>query len=72
MKNRFDLEQEIMDCWDVVKDIDLVYHAYGDTSDELANALLGLKTLYQLKFQSMFDTFGDCVSQRVLDEEDTK
>ena len=70
MKNRFDLEQEIMDCWGVVEDIDIVYHAHGETSDELANVLLGLKTLYQLKFQKMFDTFGDCVSQRMLDGED--
>ena len=25
MKNRFDLEQEIMNCWGVVEDIDTVY-----------------------------------------------
>ena len=67
MKNRFDLEQEIMDCWGVVEDIDIVYHAHGETSDELANVLLGLKTLYQLKFQRLFSTFEDCVSQRMLE-----
>ena len=67
MKNRFDLEQEIMDCWGVVEDIDIVYHAHRDTSDELANVLLGLKTLYQLKFDRLFSTFEDCVKQRLLE-----
>ena len=63
MKNRFDLEQEIMNCWDVVEDIDIIYHKYAEYSDDLANALLGLKILYQLKFERMFDTFGECVSE---------
>lgn len=66
MKNRFDLEQEIMDCWGVVDDIDIIYHKYGEDSDELANVLIGLKTLYQLKFERLFHTFEDCVSQRSL------
>ena len=69
MKNRFDLEQEIMECWGVVEDIDTIYHAehlYEDT-DEMQNALLGLKTLYKLKFERLFNTFEDCVSQRMLE-----
>ena len=68
MKNRFDLEQEIMDCWGVVEDINLVYHAHGETSDELANVLLGLETLYKLKFERLFSTFEDCCKQRLLEE----
>ena len=67
MKDRFDLEQEIMDCWGVVEDIDIVYHAHGDKDDELANVLLGLKTLYQLKFERLFNTFEDCVKQQMLE-----
>lgn len=67
MKNRFDLEQEIMDCWNVVEDIDIVYSAHGDKDVELANVLLGLKTLYQLKFQRLWNTFEHCVSQRMLE-----
>jgi len=69
MKNRFDLEQEIMNCWGVVDDINLVYHAHGEASDELANVLLGLETLYKLKFQKLFSTFEDCVKQRLLEGE---
>jgi len=68
MKNRFDLEQEILDCWGVVDDIDTIYHAEPlyENTDEMMNALLGLKTLYKLKFERLFSTFEDCVSQRIL------
>ena len=66
MKNRFDLEQEIMDCWGVVDDIDIVYYKHAEANDELANVLLGLKTLYQLKFERLFNTFEDCIKQRLL------
>lgn len=69
MKNRFDLEQEIMDCWGVVEDINIVYETHGEDNDELANVLLGLKTLYQLKFERLFSTFEDCVKQRILEGE---
>ena len=67
MKNRFDLEQEIMDCWGVVDNINIIYETYGDMDSELANVLLGLKTLYHLKFDRLFSTFEDCVSQRMLE-----
>ena len=69
MKNRLDLEQEIMDCWGIVEDIELVYHKYGEDSDELANVLLGLKTLYQMKFERLFNTFEDCIQKREFEDE---
>ena len=61
MKNRFDLEQDIMNCWHVVDDIDILYENVCEgrqfTDDEMANILLGLRGLYQLKFEKLFDTF---------------
>lgn len=55
----FDLEQRIMDCWNVVSDIDMIYdNEYVYANKELMmNTLLGLKTLYELKFQRTFNTF---------------
>ena len=70
MKNRFDLEQQIMDCWNVVEDINLVYEAHGDVDKELANVLLGLKTLYQLKFEKLFNIFESCVKKKELRDDD--
>lgn len=65
-KNRFDLEQEIMKCWEIVEDLNIIYHAHGDKDHELANVLLGLRTLYSLKFERLWDTFEDCVKTKKL------
>lgn len=72
-KDRFDLEQDIMKAWNVVDDINLVY-AYTDKFDftamgkenmevlnEIQNQLLGLKSLYELKFNCLWDTFESVV-----------
>jgi hypothetical protein len=59
--DRFDLEQEIMNCWQIKEDLDTLLHAYMDgpkmTEDEVSNVILGLSSLYQLKFQKCWDTF---------------
>ncbi len=57
---QFDLEQQIMDCWGVVDDIKGLYslpdlRRVGE--DEMQNYLLGLQTIYQVKFERLFDTF---------------
>lgn len=71
MKNRFDLENEIMDCWSVVDDLNMVTKHFIDSpqwktmSGELADALMNkygaISELYELKFQTLFETFGDCI-----------
>ena len=62
-KTRFDLEQEIMSCWNITTDLDVVYHAEHLYDDENAmqNALLGLMSLYELKFAKLWATFESCV-----------
>ena len=60
MTQRFDFEQQIMDCWGVCEDINTLYKMSDIrtmSEDEMANALLGLQTLYQMKFELLFDTF---------------
>jgi hypothetical protein len=60
MTKTFELEQGILNCWNVVEDMEVLAQAVGDrgmTEDELMNALIGLKTIYHLKFQSLFETF---------------
>jgi uncharacterized protein YeeX (DUF496 family) len=58
----FDLEQEIMDAWHVVDDIDLLYENVIETdmsTDDIANVLLGLKGVYSMRFQKLFNTFEE-------------
>lgn len=69
MTDRFDLEQDIMKCWNVTEDIDLLYHNVMEkdlTTDDIANALLGMKTLYDMKFEEMFDNFTTLIHEKKL------
>ena len=72
-KNRFDLEQEIMNCWRVTDDIDSVAHFVGEIEmdakdqDAILNMLLGMKQLYEVKFNVMFNTFEELVHAKELD-----
>lgn len=66
-KDRFDLEQEIMECWNVTKDVENLYHASESmTEDQLLNYLLGLKEIYEVKFNKLWDTFEQCVHDRLV------
>jgi len=64
MKDRFDLEQDIMYCRNIIDDIDMLYENVCDkfdmpaeTVDRIANILLGMKELYEMRFDRLEDTF---------------
>lgn len=62
MSTQFDLEQRIMQCWDIVDDLETVFKHTLDASpppthDEIANVLLGLKQLYDMKFYNLMSTY---------------
>ena len=71
--NIFKLEQEIMNCWNVVEDIDLLFKYFGDHedfagmkgehADKIMNLMIGLRELYSVKFNNMFSTFEDVCSE---------
>ena len=68
MENKVDrvtLEEKIMNCWQVVDDLKTVYRSeqlYKD-EDEMQNVLLGLFTLYQLKFEELFAIYEKLVKE---------
>ena len=61
------LEQEIMKAWNVIDDIDLLYEYFGDDPffkgmdakhvDKIMNCMLGLKSIYDVRFDKLFRTF---------------
>ena len=62
MKTQFHLEQQIMQCWNITDDIDLLYENVLDgdhelTPDEIANYLLGMKQMCEMRFHKLFRTF---------------
>ena len=68
-KTRFDLEQEIMDCWGVTDDINVLAENVMEKSpdaDTIANVLIGMQSLYQMKFERLFDTFEQCIKNKEL------
>lgn len=65
MKNDiFDLEQDIMHCWNIVDDLKILNEAILErdlSADEISNTLLGIERLYNLKFEKLFEMFdGHC------------
>lgn len=67
----FELEQQIMQCWHVVDDIDVVTEHFVDSpdwdgdhfsakaTDALMNKYFGIKEVYDVKFDKLFRTFEE-------------
>ena len=58
--DRFDFEQQIQKCWMVTDDIYELAEAileHGLTTDQTTNVLFGMKEMYELKFNKLWDMF---------------
>ena len=72
MTDRFDFESQIMSCWQVTTDLGDVAEAILDgpkelTNDEIANALIGMQKLYEIKFDKLFRQFEHLVKDGKLE-----
>lgn len=60
-RTQFDLEQGIMECWNVTGELDLLLEELVESDtfsrDDAANFVLGLNTIYEAKFNKLFRTF---------------
>lgn len=67
--DRFDLEQAIMNAWATSEDLDLVYHNTDNLNlsnkdcDTLQNQMLGLKYLFELRMEKVWDVFEKITKQ---------
>jgi hypothetical protein len=71
MKTRFDLEQEIMQVWNLKEDLQLIFagvcdHGLAEDEDKLANALLGAITLHDMRCEQLFNTFEELIRNHKL------
>jgi hypothetical protein len=69
MTDRFDLEQNIMKCWNVTEDIQLLNKNVLEKDmsvDDISNFLLGLKTIYDAKFEELFDNFSELIEKGLI------
>lgn len=67
MTDRFDLEQNIMQCWNVCEDIQLMLDQWDSLDeDDKQNYLIGLKQMYQMKFERTWNNFEAVVRNRQI------
>ena len=68
--DRFDFEQQIMECWNVTSDIKTVAKYLMDApletgrEDKIANMLIGIEALYQAKFEELFRQFEAIIKEQ--------
>ena len=68
MSNIAELEQQIMEFSFITKDIEvvtkhLIDHSDGYTDDDVMNKYMAIKELYDVKFEAMWRTFENIVSE---------
>jgi hypothetical protein len=67
--DRFDLEQLILKNWEITTEIKhLREHMESNpTQDQIENYLLGLETIYEVKFNKLWDCFEElCQHQKII------
>lgn len=70
MSDRFDLEQQILKCWNITEEIELLNEQVLEndelTKDQISNYLLGLHTIYEMKFDKLFNQFETMVKEKKI------
>ena len=61
MKNRFDLEQEILNCWNMVSDIELI-----PETESPRDAAKALVVVYNNRFQNLWKTFEELIASKQI------
>jgi hypothetical protein len=68
--DRFDLEQLILKNWEITTEIKHLRELISDgkpTQDQVENYLLGLETIYEVKFNKLWDCFEQlCQNQKII------
>ncbi len=67
--DRFDLEQKIMEAWHTVDDLRvLVERSEYMNEDQMFSALHGLQIFADMRFDSLWNTFEQCISNGAFDD----
>ena len=82
MVDRLDFEQDIYQCWHIIDDLNQLTEMVLDrdaSTDDIANILLGLQTLYDDRFEQLLksleyilkleNTIAKYTEQKEMDEE---
>ena len=69
--NRFDLEEAMSAMHSLGDDIDTILYSYMDSSvrpteDDMANMLIGLKSLHNARYQRMWEIFETLIKEGTI------
>jgi hypothetical protein len=65
MSDRFDLEQNILQCWQIVEELRLFRENFSGLTNEDQDAYIrGLELMYETKFQKLWDGFEKMVHEK--------
>jgi hypothetical protein len=70
--DRFDLEQALMACWQTVDDLKLLSEMVTEDAldtDKIANAVMGIELLHEMRCKKTMDIFEHVVSNGELDND---
>ena len=57
--DRFTLESQIMNCWNVVEDLKM----FTDRHENSPEIMQALASIYQIKFEALWDTFEQLIAE---------
>lgn len=71
ISNRFKLEEAIMHVWSTSEDLETLLRQYMDaeeppSEDEMANALIGIRTLHTMKCDQLFSLFESMINNKEI------
>lgn len=67
--DRFDMEEQLMRCWNILEQIDTITEGVLEhdwNSDNVANATAGIKQIYQLEFEKLWDMFEAGIREKKI------
>jgi hypothetical protein len=57
-----DMEQQLLRCWEITEDLWLVANEHED-NDDISNKVLGLKHVYEMRFNKLWDLYEETVTE---------
>ena len=59
----YDMEQQILKCWEIVDDLKLIAEQANNGSD-FSNTFKGMAELYHYKFEKLWDTYEKALQEK--------
>ena len=69
MSNIQDLEQEVLRCWEITQDLQLLAGGH-EHDNEVCDKVLAIATLYEMRFSKAWNTYEKLVKEHYMENKD--